>query len=158
MQRANHQIGLPIAVALSAFNDGGAQIDRDSVGNGATPLAHTAPFAPLLVGPECQMQSPAGALVLVDALIDGLVGKAQQMLGALIAGNLLRAPSLGQLLDGKLPHGGVHAASVGGALLAAGQGQQSGHLRLIKVENPVAVQLAADARDMPPQPGCDGPL
>src|ERR1035437_1999617 len=158
MPRADHQIGLPIAVALSAINDGGALIDRDSVGDGAAPLAHPTPFASLLVDPQRQVEMAASALVLVDALIDGLVRKPRQMLGALMTGDLLRTPGLCQLFAGELPCGGGYAASVGGALLAAFRSQQSGHLRLIRVEDPVAVQLAADARDMPPQLGCDGPL
>ena len=156
MARADDQISLPIAVASSRVNDGGALIDQDLMGDGAAPLAHPAPLAPLLVDAQRQVQRAADALVLIDALIDALVRDAWQALDALMTGNLLRTPGFGQLLTRKLPCGGGYAASVGGALLAARRGQKARHLRLICVEDPVAVQLAADAGRMPAQLAGDG--
>jgi len=156
--RADNQIGFPIAVALSAINDGGALIDRDLIGDGAAPLAHPAPFAPLLVDAQRQVQSAAGALVLVDALIDALVRDPRQMLDQLMTGDLLRTPGFGQLLAGELPCGGGHTARVGGTLLTACRGQKARHLRLISVKDSVAIQFAADAGRMPIQLGCDGRL
>src|ERR1035437_5232151 len=157
MTRADDQISLPIAIPLSAVHDGRTLIDRDRVGDGAASLAHAAPFAPLLVNPQRQMERSAGALVLVDALIDGLWRDARQLLSALMAGDLLWTPGLGQLFDGKLPCCGGYATSVGSTALAASSGQQAGHLRLIRAGDTVAVQLAADGGRRPSQLGPDGP-
>lgn len=157
MPCTDDQIGLPIAVALSAIDNGGTLIDRDLIGDSAAPLVHPVPLAPLLLDAQRQVQSATGALVFVDALIDALVREARQMLGALIAGNLLRTPGFGQFLTGELPCGDRHTARVCGALPAAGRGQQSGHLRPIRADV-IAVQLAADAGPMPSQLGSDGTL
>ncbi|MGD0547683.1 MAG: hypothetical protein ABR991_07615 [Terracidiphilus sp.] len=120
--------------------------DRDLIGDGA------APFAPLLVDAQRQVQSAAGALVLIDARIDALVRDPGQTLDALMTGNLLRTPGFGQLLAGELPCGGGHAARVDGAAQAACHGQKARHLRLIGVKDTVA----ADGGGWPPQLGGDG--
>ena len=141
---ADNQIGLPITIAFSCVNYGGPLIDQYLIGDGAASLAHAAPFASLLVNPQRQIERSAGALVLIDALIDGLVREARQMLDALIAGDLLRAPGLCQIFDGEVPCREGHATSVSGAMLAASRSQQTGHLRLIRPDDTIAVQLAAN--------------
>ena len=66
------------------------------------------------------------------------------MFGALMASYLLQPPSFSQLLADEL--------SCGDSLLVERR------LRLIKANDAVAVQLAANRRGSPTQPGCNGPL
>ena len=158
MTRADDQISLPIAIPLSAVHDGRTLIDRDLVGDGAASLAHAAPFAPLLVDAQRQVERPTRAFVLIDALIDGLVRDARQLLSALMAGDLLWTPGLGQFLLCKAPRLGRYATRIVGARPSSDLGQHNGYLRLIGACEAVAAKLAADCRRGPFQLGCDGLL
>lgn len=72
MTRTNRQIGLPVAEAFAAIDDGRTVLDRDLVGNDAASVASAIPFAPCLPA-----QGATGTAIGVDALTKGFVADSE---------------------------------------------------------------------------------
>ena len=112
LSRANHQIALPVAEAGTFSHDGWAQIDGHLIGDRAASLATAITFPANLLATQRAMQRAAGALVGVDALIDGLVADAGLSINFKVARDLFRAPGLGKLDVNYRPSLGRNARAV----------------------------------------------
>jgi len=112
MTGTNHQIGLPVAEAFAAIDNGRALVDRHLVGDGAAPFASAIALTPHLLATQGAMQGAAGAPVGVDALIDGFVADTRLSIGLEVTGDLLGAPQFAELGFGKGPCLRANAAAV----------------------------------------------
>ena len=102
-------------------------------------------FAPQLLAAQMAPEGAAGALVGIDALVEGFMADAGQALYLEKAGDLFRAPLLDELGLGEGPGGRINAVSVG-------CGPHAGHSQALCLLGPVAT-LPAVAGELPADGG-----
>jgi len=102
-------------------------------------------LAPQLLAAQMAPEGAAGALVRIDALVEGFVADTGQALYLEEAGDLLRAPLQGELGLGEGPGGRIDAAGVG-------CGPHAGHSQALRLLGPVAA-LPAVAGELPADGG-----